>query len=313
MLFEHALGDGSRADYVLCDRAGRPMAVVEAKRASADPIAAQDQGRHYAERLEVPFVFLSNGDEVWFLDRDADAHARAVATFYSREDLERRVAARAVRRALADVPDRPADRRPRLPGRLRRDPLGRGDAGPAEAPRRDGDGDRQDPHRGRLHQAPVRGGGGHPGPLPRGPDRPRRPGRGRLHRPPPRLPLPRPSPGARLRPREAHHRRNPPDHDRGVRAALVRLLRPRRHRRVPPLDLRPVERRAPALRRHPARPHRDPVHGDGGGARGRRPRGRPLRARHPPLLRGRAADLPLPAPPGDRGGLPRPLPHLSRR
>ena len=103
VLFEHALGDGSRADYVLCDRAGRPMAVVEAKRASVDPIAAQDQGRHYAEQLEIPFVFLSNGGEVWFLDRDADAHARPVATFYSQEDLERRVAARAVRRALADV------------------------------------------------------------------------------------------------------------------------------------------------------------------------------------------------------------------
>ena len=104
VLFEQALGDGSRADYVLCDRAGRPMAVVEAKRASVDPIAAQDQGRHYAEQLEVPFVFLSNGNEMWFLDRDADAHARAIATFYSQEDLERRIAARSVRRTLADVP-----------------------------------------------------------------------------------------------------------------------------------------------------------------------------------------------------------------
>ena len=104
VLFEHALGDGSRADYVLCDRAGRPMAVVAAKRASADPIASQDQGRHYAEQLEVPFVFLSNGNEVRFLDRDADTHARPIATFYSQEDVERRIAARAVRRALADVP-----------------------------------------------------------------------------------------------------------------------------------------------------------------------------------------------------------------
>ena len=41
---------------------------------------------------------------MWFLDRDADAHARAIATFYSQENLERRAAARAVRRALADVP-----------------------------------------------------------------------------------------------------------------------------------------------------------------------------------------------------------------
>ena len=104
VLFEHALPDGSRADYALCDRAGRPMAVIEAKRASVEPIAAQDQGRHYAEQLGVSFVFLSNGDEVRFLDREIDAHAREIATFYSQEDLERRVAARAVRRALVDVP-----------------------------------------------------------------------------------------------------------------------------------------------------------------------------------------------------------------
>ena len=104
VLFEHALPDGSRADYVLCDRAGRPMAVIEAKRASVEPIAAQDQGRHYAELLEVPFVFLSNGDEVRFMDREVDAHSREIATFYSQEDLERRIAARTVRRELTDVP-----------------------------------------------------------------------------------------------------------------------------------------------------------------------------------------------------------------
>ena len=104
VLFEHALGDGSRADYVLCDRAGRPMAVVEAKRASVDPITAQDQGIHYATLLDVPFVFLSNGEEVRFLDRSRDAHAREIATFYSQDDLERRIAARSLRRALADVP-----------------------------------------------------------------------------------------------------------------------------------------------------------------------------------------------------------------
>ena len=103
VLFEHALPDGSRADYVLCDRAGRPMAVIEAKRASVEPIAAQDQGRHYAELLEVPFVFLSNGDEVRLMDREVDAHTRKIATFYSQKDLERRIAARAIRRELTDV------------------------------------------------------------------------------------------------------------------------------------------------------------------------------------------------------------------
>ncbi len=103
VLFEHALPDGSRADYALCDRSGRPVAAVEAKRASVNPIAAQDQGRHYAEQLGVPFVFLSNGEEVWFLDRETDAHARKIATFYSQDDLERRIAARRNRLDLSSV------------------------------------------------------------------------------------------------------------------------------------------------------------------------------------------------------------------
>ena len=103
VLFEQALPDGSRADYALCDRSGRPVAAVEAKRASVNPIAAQDQERHYAEQLGVPFTFLSNGEKVWFLDRETDAHARQIATFYSPDDLERRIAARRNRLDLSSV------------------------------------------------------------------------------------------------------------------------------------------------------------------------------------------------------------------
>ncbi len=36
VLFEHGLPDGTQADYVLCDRQGRPMAALEAKRASTE-------------------------------------------------------------------------------------------------------------------------------------------------------------------------------------------------------------------------------------------------------------------------------------
>ena len=103
VIFEQSLPDGTQADYVLCDRQGRPMAALEAKRASIDPVTAQDQGRHYAGQLEVPFVFLSNGEEVWFLDRETDAHARMIAGFYSQDDLERRIAARGIRRDLTTV------------------------------------------------------------------------------------------------------------------------------------------------------------------------------------------------------------------
>ncbi len=101
---EERLPDGSFADYVLADHLGRPLAIVEAKRASIDPIAAQDQGIHYAKQLGVPFVFLSNGEEIRFLDRETDAHARRVATFFSQDDLERRRAARTYRRRLSDIP-----------------------------------------------------------------------------------------------------------------------------------------------------------------------------------------------------------------
>ena len=100
VLFEYSLPEGTRADYVPCDRQGRPMAALEAKRASINPVEARAKGCHYAEQLEVPFVFSSNGEEVWFMDRETDAHARQVAGFYSQDDLERRAAVRKVRRDL---------------------------------------------------------------------------------------------------------------------------------------------------------------------------------------------------------------------
>ena len=70
VLFRHALLADTLADYARCDRSGDPMAVIVTKRASIDPIAAQDRGHHYAEQLGVPFVFLSNGEEVRLLARD---------------------------------------------------------------------------------------------------------------------------------------------------------------------------------------------------------------------------------------------------
>lgn len=104
MHFEYALPDGTRADYVLSDRRGRPLAVLEAKRTSVDPVAGRKQGLDYATKLGVPFVFLSNGERILFMDRDVDAHARDIATVFSQEDLERKAAARVHRRDPATVP-----------------------------------------------------------------------------------------------------------------------------------------------------------------------------------------------------------------
>jgi len=102
--FEYVLPDGTRADYVLCDRNGRSLAVIEAKRSSVNPADGARQARAYAEQLKVPFIFLANGEEVRFWDREIEAHPRVVKTFYGPEDLERRFATRVVRRDPRDVP-----------------------------------------------------------------------------------------------------------------------------------------------------------------------------------------------------------------
>ena len=79
------------------------MAALEAKRVSIDPIAEQDQGWQYAEQLDVTFVVLSNGEEVWFRDRETDVYARNIAGLYAQDGLERQTAARRVRRNLSTV------------------------------------------------------------------------------------------------------------------------------------------------------------------------------------------------------------------
>lgn len=53
--FEYTLPDRTRADYVLCDRHGRALAVVEAKQAAINPAEAEAQAKAYAVQLEVPY------------------------------------------------------------------------------------------------------------------------------------------------------------------------------------------------------------------------------------------------------------------
>jgi type I restriction enzyme R subunit len=101
--FEYVLDDGGKADYALFDRQGRALAVLEAKRTSVNLSAGEAQGRRYADQLGVPFIFLSNGEEIWFCDKEQDAHFRRVETVFSQDDLVRHQAARGIRRSPLDV------------------------------------------------------------------------------------------------------------------------------------------------------------------------------------------------------------------
>ena len=96
--------DSTRADYVLCDRNGRSLAVIEAKRYSVNPAGATEQARGYAKHLGVPYVFLTNGNEVLFWDWQHEAFPHPVKTFFKQDDLERRFATHQLRRDLLGVP-----------------------------------------------------------------------------------------------------------------------------------------------------------------------------------------------------------------
>ena len=102
--YEYPLDDGGRADYALFDRQGRALAVLEAKSTSVSLSAGEAQGRRYANLLDVPFIFLSNGEEIWFCDKGQDAHFRKIETVFSQDDLARRKAARDIRRNPLDIP-----------------------------------------------------------------------------------------------------------------------------------------------------------------------------------------------------------------
>jgi type I restriction enzyme R subunit len=96
--YEYVLQDGTRADYVLCDRHGRSAAVIEAKRFSTAGLGeAAEQAKGYASQLGVPYIFLANGKEILFWEWEREAFPRSVKTFFKQPDLERRFATRQVK------------------------------------------------------------------------------------------------------------------------------------------------------------------------------------------------------------------------
>src|SRR5271167_64308 len=92
VVFEMHTGSG-RADYLLMDKLGRVLCVLEAKRENIDPYDAKEQARGYAENLKAPFVILSNGREHWFWNfhRADQRDAYRIERMPSPGDLDRLV------------------------------------------------------------------------------------------------------------------------------------------------------------------------------------------------------------------------------
>ena len=92
-----------RADYILKDSRARAVAVIEAKRFSVDPVSAKQQALAYAELINAGFIFLSNGEEIYFWDYKYRPEQK-VTTFYSQRDLEKIQTLRLERKPLSIIP-----------------------------------------------------------------------------------------------------------------------------------------------------------------------------------------------------------------
>jgi type I restriction enzyme R subunit len=98
-----------RADYVLYDADGTALGVVETKKTATDAEAGRTQAKCYADGLAAgqngvrPFIFYSNGYDLW-LWNDADGEPpRRLCGFPTRETLQYRRFQRAQRRPRSEV------------------------------------------------------------------------------------------------------------------------------------------------------------------------------------------------------------------
>ena len=81
------------ADYVLFDTDGMPLAVVEAKKTTVDPVVGKTQAELYAKCLEArfgvkPVIYYTNGFETHIID-GLGYPARTIYGFHVRQDLQK--------------------------------------------------------------------------------------------------------------------------------------------------------------------------------------------------------------------------------
>ncbi|HEV3048616.1 MAG TPA: DEAD/DEAH box helicase family protein [Solirubrobacteraceae bacterium] len=84
---KHRRGNALRADYVLEYRPGVPVAVVEAKREYAIPGNGLQQAKEYAQLLDLPFAYATNGKGIVEDDRDTGLENDELVAFPGPEEL----------------------------------------------------------------------------------------------------------------------------------------------------------------------------------------------------------------------------------
>ena len=82
-----------RADYILKDKNGNPVALIEAKAPSIDPYSAKQQALNYIEtqyKGKIDYIYLANDHLIYFWDFVAGGDAYPVPSFFTKEDLSRK-------------------------------------------------------------------------------------------------------------------------------------------------------------------------------------------------------------------------------
>ena len=110
---EQVLVNSGRADYVLWDDNGKPLAVIEAKKTSRDVEAGRKQAIGYANALETqygqrPVIFTANGHDITIWDDAQGYPPRPLFGFYSKDSLQYRVYQRGAKKQLAEITVDPA-------------------------------------------------------------------------------------------------------------------------------------------------------------------------------------------------------------
>ena len=83
-------GKAKRADYILYYKPNIPLALIEAKDNNHSVGDGMQQALEYAETLDIPFVFSSNGDGFVFHDRTGHERTRRKQALARRIPVTRR-------------------------------------------------------------------------------------------------------------------------------------------------------------------------------------------------------------------------------
>jgi type I restriction enzyme R subunit len=96
-------------DYVLWDDNGKPLAVIEAKRARVSAQAGREQAKLYADALEKefnqrPVIFYTNGFDIWLWDDAQKYPPRKLYGYYAKDSLRYQITQRTLCKNLNETP-----------------------------------------------------------------------------------------------------------------------------------------------------------------------------------------------------------------